>query len=300
MTRSGTLKRIAGLVRLESSRFRKAFLTLLAFAVSFLIIAGPILGLPLNDGLATAAILIVILVSLMLDYIIQFVGPVTMEVYRDDKHSALDHQIDYVRNNKPAAAKLCEYSTATIEGLLHALADCDRLKKLDILICDPATALNDFQKLKILTSITRLPRTFTPSVLQRLHVEIRCYQSQAGMRGRNFGDQLIAMGWYTYDRRPEVDRRRGPQIWGDLNATVVVPCSEDSGVHLRDMYNEVFDNMWRDARPLIDALSPHLDTDDKVLKGAWPRQGWLEAVSGGRQKPASILEATTDLPDEVR
>ena len=105
VTSSGTLKRITGLVKLEGSRFRKAFLTLLAIAVAFLLIAGQALGLPPIDGLATAAIVTVVLVSLMLDYIIQWVGPAAMEVYRNDKPAALDRQIDFVKNKKPAFVK---------------------------------------------------------------------------------------------------------------------------------------------------------------------------------------------------
>ena len=301
MTSSGTLKRITGLVKLESSRFRKAFLTLVAIAVAFLLIAGQALGLPPIDGLATAAIVTVVLVSLMLDYIIQWVGPAAMEVYRDDKNTALDRQIDFVKNKKPAFVKLCEYSTATIEELLQALADCDRLKKLDLLICDPATALTDLQGDRILNSIMRLPRTFTLPVLARFdHVEIRCYGSQARMRGRNFGDQLIAMGWYTFDRRPELDRRKMPQIWGDKNATVVVPCSEESGVSLRDMYNQVFDNMWRDALPLAQAISPDRVTYNKSLEEALPEPEWLEKVSGGQQKPGDVPETTAGVSGDVR
>ena len=299
VTSSGTLKRITGLVKLEGSRFRKAFLTLLAIAVAFLLIAGQALGLPPIDGLATAAIVTVVLVSLMLDYIIQWVGPAAMEVYRNDKPAALDRQIDFVKNKKPAFVKLCEYSTATIEELLQALADCDRVKKLDLLICDPAAALTDLQRDRIVLSIRRLPRFFPlSSVLQRTRVEIRCYGSQASMRGRNFGDQLIAMGWYTFDPRPELERTM-PQIWGGNNAIVVVPCSEESGISLRDMYNQVFDNMWRDALPLAQAISPDRDAHYKSL---WEllEPEWLEKVSGARQKSGDIPETTAGISGDVR
>jgi hypothetical protein len=172
---------------------------------------------------------------------------------------------------------MCEYSTGSIEPLVGCLAGREGLESMQLLLGAPA-ATRPYQTAdRLRPALVRLELKFPVRTARARGLQIKCYSEPPSMRGRNFGDQLIVMGWYTYHRRRKdwgLD-----QIWGDVNALVWTPCRSEEGQRMRDMFEEVFNTLWETAEPLEAAWAPLLAEGLRDKHPEFPPDEWLATVS---------------------
>ncbi|MGB9904376.1 MAG: hypothetical protein ACPLQO_06870 [Desulfotomaculales bacterium] len=224
-------------------------------------------------SLTTTAILL--FVFFILDYLVYMKNPQDAEIY-EKEHEATEQIKKYIEEERPKDVKMLEYSSATVGYIFESLKKLPGCN-VKLLICHPEAAISDFQrKDRICSQIKRLP-----AVLQGGHgsFAVRCYRQPASLRGRNFDDQLVVVGWYTYDVKDEHRQSYGTsQIWGDSNPLIVSLAKTKQGSRLKKMFNEVFDSMWRDGVPLAEVC---LSCRERNAIPGCPPDEWLKKVSGG-------------------
>lgn len=272
------LRTISAAVRLENDRLRRAFSALLIGSVVALLLLSAFLDqLSSRTGLAVADVGILFLLALLLDYVASLRLRVGLEVFPNEA-AAAERQVEFIKDHGPKTVRMFEYSGYTVRHVFDALASSGGTKTLQILLADPRHAPPWHRNWRILPTIVDLGLRFSPRV--DLKVEIRCYSVPASFRGRDYNGELIAVGWYTHDRRP--GQPGDEQLWGAQNAVMLAPRAHPSGAALREMFDEVFAGVWATAVPVWEALE-----DEAEFRTA--HEDWLRRVSGqpARHEPSA-------------
>src|ERR1700732_2793886 len=126
---------------------------------------------------------------------------------------ALEELRTWIRIHKPKTADLIEYSGWTIvETLLNDLVNCKC--KIRLLLQDPDVAdtlsVDNADRIK---SVIQSLQNVTFKNYNKATVKL--YRQPASMRGRNFGGELINVGWYTY-------RSDSIVVWGHINVMITL------------------------------------------------------------------------------
>lgn len=233
-------------VRLQVEQFLPQILAILTVAVSILWIASTLFG-PLEQWLSKTSLLNVIIIVLLSDVLLLLaefkttMNPqVTVFANEPDAYKDLRQHIEA---SSPKKADLIEYSTATIHDLLEVLrsADC----RLRILICNPDSAITDFQANRIRERIDDLT---TVTFRDFDKVEIRMYRLPASIRGRLIDRSYVTMGWHVY-----TSDEAG--LFGHTHAMVSAPCDSSDGRNLCETFATAFDYLWE--APTTETLIPH-------------------------------------------
>lgn len=262
-------------LRLESALPRRAVLLTTAVIVPTLVLLAPVID-EIDDeaGLAVGVVLILWLLSVLLDHVASLSSGTGLEVFANE-NQAMDRQLALVRSEGPSFVEMCEYSTASVSALLDEIARSRSIGSVRLLIASPAAA-SQWQLNQIVTRLARLELTFPEAVAERLGIEIRCYAVTPSLRGRNFGDRLLAAGWYTHDRRGDIAQGGDAPVWGHSNALVLATPGSPGWAPLQGMWQQVFKNLWESAVPLREACKG-VDASDL------PAQRWLDAVGRPRR-----------------
>ena len=264
------LARLKSVMALEDDHLRRRLSALIVIAVAVLLFAPAFFDLSTEVGLGVATVASLSLLTILLDHVVQLSGDQRVAVFRTEE-AARKRQVEFIDQRKPRSVRICGYSGATIKDILQSIADSPSVESVQILLCHP-DRLTEWQRVtRFVPALSDLRLTFPIATAKRVGLTVRCYSEDASLRGRNYGGQLVAVGWYTHDRKDlTVDET---QIWGDRNALVVADCTDTAGAALRDMFDEVFDNLWRDATPISEAAKV-------VLAPALIPHDWLRCVSG--------------------
>jgi hypothetical protein len=281
-------------ITLQHQRFRRIFLVIISLVAVVLIILaasfpqtfGPEWGTQITQ--AAVLLLLVVLVEHMasstdrfqaleasvdkletsVDEIRTSIGVREgIEIYKTD-HVASRKQREFVANRKPKKAQLCEYSSGTVTSLLMDLAEVETTRSVQLLVCHPDRAFNDYQKDRIVGQMSALANSITVEQAQDMGLEIRCYEHPASLRGRVIDDELVVFGLYTHDRRSHLTTEQ--QIWGAENPVVMTFRTHPYGEVMSNWFNEVFARLWKDAIPLQQALSSY--RADQPVSPEWLRQ----------------------------
>ena len=242
-------------VRLRVERYLPQILAILTVAVSVLWIASTLIN-PLEQWLSRSSLLNVIIIVLLSDVLLLLaefkaaaMPQVTVFENEPDAYRDLRHHIE---TSPPKKADLIEYSTATIHDLLELLrsANC----KMRILICNPDSAITDFQAKRIRDRIDDLT-TVTFRDFDR--VDIRMYRLPASIRGRLIDDAYVTMGWHVYTSDPA-------GLYGHTQAMVSGRCDSAHGRNLSRTFADAFDHLWEapTTETLVASGRP-IDRNDK-------------------------------------
>jgi hypothetical protein len=225
------LERMRGFV----DRYLRQILAVLTLGVSLVWVASTLIE-PLRDWLAGSSLLSVIIIVLLSDVLlllseVKMSGRPTVAVFRNEPDAYRELR-GYIESSPPKKADLIEYSTATIHDLLELLrsADC----RLRILICNPDSAITDFQAKRIRDRIEDLT---TVTFRNFDKVDIRMYRLPASIRGRFIDGQYVSMGWHVYTSDDA-------GIYGHTHAMVSAHCHSLHGRNLSETFTEAFDHLW--------------------------------------------------------
>jgi hypothetical protein len=305
---------VRGVLTLRNRRLRVTVLSILAVATLLLMVLAPIVeAIEPLAGVAVGVATAVLLLGILLDHgaeveeefgsLTRRVGEVRdrleahenrlkgindhiaevaererLEVFGNEE-DATPRQLEFVLNHPVHFVRLCEYSTASIDHLLNCLARREGLDSIQLLMASPNIAGVYQAESRIRPALERLPEIFPEDRANERGLQIRCYSEPASMRGRNFSDRLIVMGWYTYHRRV---KKREAQLWGHVNALVWTPCGlpgRPEGDRMRDMFEEVFQALWEKSPPLYDAWEKLLSAGYREEHKDFPDDDWLKTVS---------------------
>jgi hypothetical protein len=158
---------------------------------------------------------------------------------------------DYIEKQKVTKAKMIQYSGHTDLNLILKLLEEDTCKKIQLLLVNPFSITEKEEKN---TQINRIQTTIEAfsDINERVKLKklyIRMYGSKASIRGVNFDDKHIIIGWYHYyqeNGKLKVDGKSSPVI--SLNT-----CS-NGGREIRNFFNDVFDKLYEDSDDINELL----------------------------------------------
>lgn len=281
-------------ITLQHTRFRRVFLVVIVLVAVVLIVLaanfpeafGPRWGTQITQ--AAVLLLLVVLVEHVASSTDRFraleasvgnletsVGEIRtsigvregIEIYGTE-YAASRKQREFVASRKPEKAQLCEYSSDTVNSLLMDLVEADSTRSVELLVCHPDKAFNDYQRDRILGRMSALANSITVERARNIGLKIKCYEKPASLRGRVIDDELVVFGLYTHDRRSHLTMEQ--QIWGAENPVVLTFRSHPYGEIMADWFDQVFARLWKDAIPLQRALSTY--QDDRPISADWLRQ----------------------------
>lgn len=230
-------------IRLRVERYLPQILAVLTVTVSVLWVASTLIS-PLEQWLSKTSLLNVIIIVLLSDVLLLLAEFKTaavpqVTVFEDEPNAYRDLR-RHIESSPPKRADLIEYSTATIHDLLELLraADC----RMRILICNPDSAITDFQAKRIRDRIDDLS-TVTFRSFEK--VDIRMYRLPASIRGRFIDDSYVTMGWHVYTSD-------AAGLYGHTQAMVAGSCDSAHGRNLARTFSDAFQHLWE--APTTEAL----------------------------------------------
>ena len=222
-------------VRRRVEYYLPQILAVLTATVSLLWVASTLIN-PLEQWLSASSLLNVIIIVLLSDVLlllVEFRTTTTPQVVVFENEPAAYRDLrQHIETSSPKKADLIEYSTATIHDLLEILrsADC----RLRILICNPDSAITDFQAKRIRDRIEDLT-TVTFSNFDK--VDIRMYRLPASIRGRLIDEAYVTMGWHVYSSDDA-------GLYGHTHAMVSGRCDSPHGRNLCRTFTVAFEHLW--------------------------------------------------------
>ena len=187
--------------------------------------------------------------------------------YQSDANKDL---IKYIEDKKPQNIKMIEYSSKHVNDLISTLIRSGTNPKIYLLIQHPNEAESiKGQKERIINHLRtvlyheREFRNFD-------NLKILFYKQRASLRGRNFDNKLINIGWYIYEL-DEGDMR----VNGHKKPSFILKENNEGFSNIQKMFNDNFDNLWTNGISLKEAINEcykNSNYDDEFIE-------WCEKVS---------------------
>lgn len=153
---------------------------------------------------------------------------------------------EYIADRRPNEVKMIEYSSSTVDTIIHdAIIEGAEVK---LLLKHPDSTIPDNQPSKILNQV----KSIHSDLGGTKDIQIRFYKPPAGLRGRKFDEDLINCGWYTY----QTNNERGTHLKGHINPTILVTSDEKEDYRdVNQMFDRMFNNLWKNSETLEDLYS---------------------------------------------
>ncbi|MEX2448114.1 MAG: hypothetical protein WD404_05145 [Solirubrobacterales bacterium] len=239
-------------------------------------------------------------------------GPVEVLADEGDVTASLIH---YIKENHPKELRFLELSAASVSQVLVSAINSPDVREIRLLVADPRMLSPYHWEKRLLQTLDTLrlavekhPATFRgpPSIT------IRCYgfrhfpdgdasatipvpDVMPSLRGRNLGDGLISLGWYTYAPRLQATQAAKSletpaypvkEVWGH-DVPIIMAQPDDAGfTTLRTFFNQQFEALWNGCKDrnippaarLGDAIK---DRDEAAYE---ERSAFLAQVSPAQQE----------------
>jgi len=191
-----------------------------------------------------------------------------VKVYPDQSSSDID-LLSFIAHEKPRRAKLLEYSSATVHGILSSLVA--NTSDIQLLVQHPEFAVGSQQRDRICSQI----KAYSIEFEEYPQLRIRCYRERASVRGRKFDERLIYLGWYRYVAIQAKNQPLVETVWGHNNP-LISPTTEarESFNMMNEWFDQVFSELWKNGPALKEVCN-----DCKNKCSTPPSQGWLDLVS---------------------
>jgi len=277
------MEKVHGFLRRQAIKFG-VFGTIV---VAVLLIFGPLLDLLLPqhpDIVMGVSIAILTGVGLLLlDYfseIKRLIKPAEIRLYTDQQAADNDLRA-FIDSTKPTEADLLECSSGTVYSTV--IKPLIRAKsQIRLLILNPKRASEIFepsnrQERRICNQFA-LHMGSDPEVARYDKIRIRYYRELPSLRGRKFENNLINVGWFTYDSRPEeMEVSTDPlHIWGHSNPLLTIAATHENFYIVEGFFSKVFKNLWNRGSLPKDICNA---CPEKQSKRCPVSDDWLERVS---------------------
>lgn len=260
--------------RLEQRRVRRLLLVCLVVPPAASVVASAVGALSLTASLAVMVGADLTLLTILLEITLQGRAAQHAEVraFRNDDE-AVPHLIAHIVEERPRTVDLLEYSAIGALPLLTKLGEEGCTQSVRLLVAHPTAAISDYQRdYRLAEGLRALAYRIPADRARSIGLQIKCYSETASLRGRLVGNDVLAVGWYSYDDRGLADPGGRP-LSGASNSLVGTSAGTAQGQHLVKLYQRVFENMWRDAEHADEAWEPY-----RAVLPHLPGQEWLAAV----------------------
>lgn len=183
----------------------------------------------------------------------------------------------YIEDIRPENVFMIEYSSTTVQDLLCTLIESQTSPNIYLLLQHPKEG-----KL-IEGQMTRIWKQITSVLYQQEefrnypNLKILCYKQRASLRGRNFDDKLINIGWYIY--KYDMDGKQW--IYGHNQPAITFRDGHEGVSGIKNMFNNLFKNLWETGIRLSEVSkelkNQYLCTDPSFIN-------WCEKVSPKREE----------------
>jgi hypothetical protein len=201
-------------------------------------------------------------------------GPV--EVLKDDGVVAAS-LTRYIEEERPETLQFLELSAASVGQVLVSAIHSSAVREIRLLVADPRMLSPFHWETRMLPVLHRLKlavETLPTTFREPPSITIRCYgfrvfpDSDASapapmpdvmpsLRGRNLGDGLISLGWYTYApmrqatqaaKSPEAQTYPVKEVWGHENPVIMARPDDAGFAVLRTFFDQQFDALWNGCK----------------------------------------------------
>ncbi|MDY6866048.1 MAG: hypothetical protein SVY15_08790 [Halobacteriota archaeon] len=179
------------------------------------------------------------------------------KVYENQTEANRD-LIDFINSKRPKEVYMVEYSSKTVDEILRTLVSADWKPKIYLLLQHPKEVE------KIVGQKKRIWEQITTTIYheEKLrdcpYLKILCYTQRTSFRGRKFDDELINIGWYTYER----DTIGEEHIHGGDRPVINFKRGEKGFDEIEKMFNGVFKNLWENSVRLNEVCEEYEDEFD--------------------------------------
>ncbi|MBI4303976.1 MAG: hypothetical protein HY665_06545 [Chloroflexi bacterium] len=180
--------------------------------------------------------------------------------YVDQDAADLELQED-IRKNNFKKADLLEFSSYTIKDSILKPLNVNTAE-IRLLLQNPLIAEERFdpfpyelsekprtkQRRRICETFCNLQEEFFKGQGLTTKISIHFYDQMASLRGRNFDDKYLNVGWYTYDysksRENEKYEQVPVQIHGHTNHLITLTRETPNFDGFKGFFSRVFDSLW--------------------------------------------------------
>jgi hypothetical protein len=260
--------------RLEGKRARWILLALLVIPPAASVVAAAIGALNLLASVAIITSADLTVLAILLELTLRSMSEQHREVrgFKNDD-DAMPFLCQLVESERPRNADLIEYSAFGAMPLLAKFGEAESTKVIRLLIGHPDTAISDYQReYRLAEALRHLAYRIPAEQARKIGLQIRCYKEIPSMRGRLIGQNLLIMGWYSFDNRG-LDDPGGRPMAGGSNALVAADMDHSVGRRMAQTYLRTFENLWRDASQPDEAWEPY-----RAQLPHLPSLAWLKSV----------------------
>ncbi|GEM_PF-3211279 len=198
------------------------------------------------------------------------------------------HLYNYINQEKYKNIYMIEYSSSTTRELIQNAIKINSKVNIYILLQHPKTGKEyDGQEKRIIDHLEGF-YYIQKDMRNCNNIKILFYKQRASVRGRNFDDKLINLGWYKYvyfDSKCNKDK-----VEGHNGITILIGKDNNNFNVAKNYFNETFKEMWLNADTVKDVCSLYKDKisdyEDESFKI------WCDHVS--IEKKDRIVELSTD------
>jgi len=200
-----------------------------------------------------------------------------------DQLTANDHFSEIIKDQCPNNVDLIGYSGANVKHLIDNLLK--RNCKIRLLVHHPYTALSESQTKKISVQVDTILKDNSGK-----DIEIKFYNETVSIRGMNFENKLINVGWYSYDARDKAVQ--SPQIHGRDNPLITLKIGDPGFDDLLKMFNTTFANLWAAAEHVVKIEEP--ENGSKIKTAIVHHTAEPQSLQGMTQCVTSDLKVSND------
>lgn len=193
------------------------------------------------------------------------------DISNEAQIQANDHLRDVLQKNSSDINQvdILVYSSGTIQRVIQTASDIPA--KIRLLVKSPTTADPPDQPEKIIEGLDNIRKRcgYNSGIL------IKVYDENASVRGIKIDEEMLNIGWYTYDNRdPERDEQ---QVWGSPNSMIITtPDDPEAFSSLNTLFTEIFESFWSNGESLEEVNDEYIN---KWVQEKEVSQEWLQEVS---------------------
>lgn len=213
----------------------------------YIISIGSIFIISIIEGIGlleipSAAYLIALAILLfgVVDYLASIQFQVSKTVIYPDQNEYSEEILSFIKNKSINQVDMIEYSGVTVHWILNELMkkDC----RIRLLLYDPRYVEDELQRERILVTLKTIPREYEYAGKGK-NLELGFYNTPPSLRGCNFDNQLIVIGWYVFFKVDKNGKEKIELFGHDKPVIAADTTHKEMGI-VEKFFNDQFEKLW--------------------------------------------------------